>query len=32
MYFLVTGVREQNGLVALGSIEQDAIAVFETDG
>ena len=32
IYFLVTGVREQNGHVALGSIEQDAIAVFETDG
>lgn len=31
IYHLVTGVRECNGLVALGSIEQDAIALFETD-
>ena len=28
-YYMVTGVRERDGLVALGSIEQTAIALFE---
>ena len=28
-YHMVTGVRELDGLVALGSIEQNSIAVFE---
>ena len=31
IYNFVTGVRERNGLVALGSIEHDAVSVFELD-
>ena len=31
IYNFVTGVRERKGLVALGSIEHDAISVFELD-
>lgn len=32
IYHLVTGVREKDGVVAMGSIEQESIAIFELDG